>query len=60
MCHVRGRAEVQKGIWWGNLNERPWCRLGDNNKFSLQENAWEEDNWINLLKPTGHVMHQPV
>ena len=32
--------------------------MEDKVKMRLEEIGWEEMDWINLLKPTGHVMHQ--
>lgn len=32
------------------MNERLCYLWGDNNKFVLQEIAWEDDNWINLAR----------
>ena len=32
--------------------------MEDKVKMCLEEIGWEEMDWINLLKPTDHVMHQ--
>jgi len=34
--------------------------IEDNIERNVKEVGWEDVDWINLLRPTGYVMHQQV
>ena len=59
MTYSTHGGEVPTGFWWGSL------RVGDHlgvkgrkNLNPMLRTGWECWDWVNLLKPTGHVMHR--
>jgi hypothetical protein len=55
LCFVRGRREVHREFWWGNLREREPLgrsrrRWEDNVNMNLQEVGCGGIDWIDLAQ----------
>jgi hypothetical protein len=52
LCHVWGRKEVHRGIWWENLREKDHLKdLGVNGRIILKWifKMWNREAWTGFI-----------